>query len=251
MEQFHIIYFLIILFLLFLFESRKVFIPWVKSRSNYSQLTLRQLFGMHLRKLDLNVMVNAHNYIQMNKLDLTLNQLEDFLLSGGKANDILQHAKNIKNDSKPFNFEEYSELYFLKYKPIKTFSLAKKDKRSLGIAGIYLVAKFSHAEIGFIELLKLKVQGIDTTLLVRAAIMLKKDGIDISKERIISLIKDRYDIMNIVNILLLSKRNNFEFPIEEAVRGDELGIDFATEINRAESIQEKVKEIRNIIYLKN
>ena len=251
MEQFHIIYFLIILFLLFLFESRKVFITWVKSRSNYSRLSLSQLFGMHFRKLDLNVMVNAYNDIQVNNLDLTLNQLEGFLLSGGKANDILQQAKNTKNDSKPFNFEEYSELYFLKYKPIKTLSLAKIDKGSLGIAGIYLVSKFSQTEIGFLELLKLKLQGIDTTLLVRASIMLKKDGIDISKERIISLIKDNYDIMNIFNILLLSKRNNFEFPIEEAIRGDKLGIDFATEVNRAENIEEKVKKIRNIIYLKN
>jgi len=251
MAQFHITYFLIILFFLFLFESRKVFIPWVKSRSNYFQLSLSQLFGMHLRKLDLNVMINAHNHIQMNKLDLTLNQLETFLLSGGKANDILQQAKNAKNDSKPFNFEEYSALYFLKYKPIKTQSLAKIDKRSLGIAGIYLVAKFSHAEIGFLELLKLKLQGIDTTLLVRASIMLKKDGIDISKGRIISLIKDKYNIMNIVNILLLSKRNNFEFPIEEAIRGDKLGIDFAKEVNSTENIQEKAKEIRNIIYLNN
>jgi hypothetical protein len=117
--------------------------------------------------------------------------------------------------------------------------------------GLYLVAKFSNADISFLDLLKLKFKGIDTTLLVRAMVMLKKSGIDISKEEVLQLIKDNRNVMNITNFLVVSKKLNLDASINEAIIGDKLGIDFIKELSSTENIQEKFKQIKNKILLNN
>jgi len=115
--------------------------------------------------------------------------------------------------------------------------------------GLYIVAKFSNTDIGFWELVKLKFKGIDTTLFVRSMVLVKKGGIDFPKEEILSLIKDKRNVINIVNFLLVSKKNNFDFSVNEAIRVDKMEIDFMNELRQAENIQEKFKEIRNKILL--
>lgn len=114
---------------------------------------------------------------------------------------------------------------------------------------LYLAAKFSNTDIGFGELIKLKFRGIDTALFCRSMIILKKGGINISKTEIISRIKDKLDVMNIVKSLLLSKKNNIDFTLDEAIRGDKMGIDFSKVFVDVENIREKFKEIRNKIFI--
>lgn len=114
---------------------------------------------------------------------------------------------------------------------------------------LYIVAKLSNTDIAFWELLKLKFQGIDTRLFVHSMVMLKKANIIIPKEEIVSLIKNKQDVKNIVNSLLLSKNKNFELTFDEAIRGDKMGINFTEELNSAKDIQVKIKEIRNRIFL--
>lgn len=126
MDKQSITYFILILLVIFSIQFRKVFIAWFKSRSNPFPLSLTQLFGLFLRKQDLNIIVDSYNKIKMNNLDITILQLEIFLLMGGRANDLLDEAQNAKNEYRTFDFEKFSDLYFLKNKPIRTISLSKK-----------------------------------------------------------------------------------------------------------------------------
>jgi hypothetical protein len=128
MDQFNFTYYFLILFVLSLIQFRKVFISWFKSRSNPYSLSLGQLFGLFLRKQDLKVIVDSYNNIKMNDLNITLQQLEIFLIMGGRANDLLTEAQNAKNEYKTFNYQEYSDLYFLKNKPIQTISFSKNNR---------------------------------------------------------------------------------------------------------------------------
>lgn len=55
--------------------------------------------------------------------------------------------------------------------------------------------------------------------------------------------------MNIAFILLLSKKNNINFSIEEAIRGDKIGIDFTKELSNTGNKEAKIKELKNKISL--
>ena len=117
--------------------------------------------------------------------------------------------------------------------------------------GLYIAAKVSETNISLLELIKLKFQGIDTKLFVRAIIVIKKGELDIQKEKIISLMKEKHNVMNIINVLIFSKKNNLDITIEEAIRGDEMGIDFMNEFKDVENKQQKIKELRNRILFNN
>jgi uncharacterized protein YqfA (UPF0365 family) len=114
MDKIPPIVFVIIFLFVFLAMFGKVFIAWYKSRTKYYPLSLGDLFGMHFRKQDLNKMIEIHETIKTNNLELTLKQAEMFILKNGRVDDLLQEAHNCKRDNKNFNFEQYADIYFSK-----------------------------------------------------------------------------------------------------------------------------------------
>jgi len=116
MDKIPPIVFVIIFLFVFLAMFGKVFFAWYKSRSKYYPLSLGQLFGMHFRKQDLKKMIEINNTIKTNDLDLTLEQVEMFILRNGRVEDLLQVAQDHKKNDKHFNFEQYSDIYFSKNK---------------------------------------------------------------------------------------------------------------------------------------
>ena len=82
----------------------EVIFAWLKSLKTDHPLSFTNIFGMSLRKQDLNKMMDVNNTIHKYSLQLTLREAEEYYLRGGNLDELLIKAKEHKDKKINFSF---------------------------------------------------------------------------------------------------------------------------------------------------